>query len=243
MSTTYSGRWRLVLLVLLFGAGRLHAAATQTATVLVFSQHDEGGASYEARMLVTPRFLRMDNGKDAGGFILFNRVTHTIYSISQADRTIMVIPPGKMVSGQPARVSERVVRDRGRFPSIAGRKVVHYTFFTDGKRCLDVYAAAGLLPAAVAALREYQLALVPEQVATEAKTPPFMRSVCDISNYIFRPARYLDFGFPVRQSDASGTTRQLLSFHTQVPVASVLFSLPEGYRRFSVRDMAGQVAP
>ncbi len=231
-------------LAFVLGAGMAHAApVTRTATILMFSQQDEGGAPYEARMLVTQRYLRMDNGTNKSGFILLNRATHTVYSVSRSDQTITVIKPQKIRFPHPVRFRQRIVKDRGHFPKIAGERVVHYTLFTNGRRCFDVYAAEGLLPDAVSALREYQLVLAGEQAVTEARTPRSMRSVCDLSNYIFRPARYLDFGFPVRQRDESGATRQLLNFRIAVPVASSLFALPSGFRRYSIGQMAGSAGP
>ncbi len=218
------------------GVGIMHtASAVPTATILKFSEQDEGAAPYEARMVVTPKYLRMDNGSDAGGFVLLDRATNAVYSVSRMDRTILVIRPTKIPLPRPTEFRQQVLKDKGDFPAVVGKKVVHYTFFTNGRRCFDVYAAAGLLPDAVAALREYQLALAGQQAATEAKMPPSMRSVCDLANYVFRPARYLDYGFPVRQRDDAGTTRQLLDYKTAVPVASSLFVLPSGYRRYSVK--------
>ncbi len=236
--------WRFIrhtfaLLVGVAGPAAAQAAVSGKATVLVFSQQDEGSRPYEARMLVTPQYLRLDNGSDRGGFILLNRATRTVYSVSRSDHTILVIRPQKIHFPRPAGFRQRVVRDKGSYPEIAGKKVVHYTFLTDGKRCFDVYAAAGLLPDAVAALREYQQVLVGEQAVTEARTPPSVRSVCDLSRYIFRPARYLRYGFPVRQTDNSGATRELLSYHRAVPVAPGLFTLPPHYRRYSIAQSSG----
>ena len=244
MTVRRAVRCNIAALIAALGAGIVHLAhAARTATVLTFSQRDEGSAPYEARMLVTPQYLRLDNGADGGGFILLNRVTHTVYSVSRSDRAILVIRPEKIHFPRPAGFRQRVVRDKGSFPSIAGKRIVHYTFFTDGKRCLDVYSAAGLLPDAVAALREYQLVLAGEQAATEAKTPRSMRSVCDLSRYVFRPARYLDYGFPVRQIDETGATRQLLNYRSGVAVAPGLFVLPSGYRRYSIAQISGSDRP
>ncbi len=244
MSIRHIARSCTLAFAIALGPGIAHAVtATQPATILTFSERDTGGAPYEARMLITPQYLRMDNGADGGGFILLNRATRTVYSVSRTDRTILVITPEKIAFPRLARFRQRVVKGGGDFPAVAGKRVVHYTFFTNGKRCFDVYAAAGLLPDAVAALREYQRVLAGEQAVTEARTPRSMRSVCDLSNYIFRPARYLDFGFPVRQRDDTGASRQLLNFRTAVPVASSLFALPSHYRRYSVGQMAGGAGP
>jgi hypothetical protein len=68
-------------------------------------------------------------------------------------------------------------------------------------RCYDLYAADGLLPGAVVALREYRLILAGQQALTAAVTPPEMQSSCDLANNVFLPVRHLEHGFPVRLTD------------------------------------------
>ncbi len=219
-----------------------HAAhvppATSSATILMFSEQEQGNTVHPVRMVLTHRYLRIDDGSNKNGFVLLDRKRRTVYNVSRMDKTILVIKPRRISLQRPAHFGESVVTDRQAFPSIAGRKVVHYTLRVGKQRCFDVYAAAGLLPDAVAALRDYYEIPAGEQAASEEKTPPSMRSACDLANYIFLPAHFLDFGFPVRQVDGNGTLRQLVDFKTGVSVDAELFELPANYRRYSIEDMA-----
>ena len=106
---------------------------------------------------------------------------------------------------------------------VDGKTVTHYRLITNGEHCFDVYAAAGLLPQSVAALREYHEVLAGEQAAMQATVPAGMQSACELADYVFLPARYLAHGFPVRQVSRAGVTRQLMDFKTAVPVEPKLF--------------------
>jgi len=232
------------LLVVALGACATHLpVVTSTATVLMFTEQEPDNAPYQTRMIVTPEYLRIDGGTSSGGFVLLDRATHTVYSVSLMDKTVLVIKPLKIALVPPADFRQSVVRDKQKFPSIGGRKVVHYMLFTNNERCFDVYAAAGLLPDAVAALRDYHQVLAGEQAVTEAKTLASMRSACDLANYVFSPAHYLDYGFPVRQTNSLGTSRQLVDYKTAVPIAPGLFDLPPGYRHYSIENMVGRAIP
>ncbi len=217
--------------------------APQIATVMMFTEQEQGGAPYRTRMIVTPRYLRIDSGHSHGGFVLLDRSKHTVYSVSRMDKTVLVIKPRRITLPRPAEFRQRVVKDKREFPSIDGRKVVHYTLLTNNERCFDVYAAAGLLPDVVAALRDYHQVLAGEQAVTESKTPVSFRSDCDLANYVFLPAHYLEFGFPVRQTDSAGTTRQLVDYKIASPLTPGLFNLPADYRRYSIESMAGGAIP
>lgn len=221
------------------------ARAAPSASVLMFTEQEQeqGTAAHTTRMIVTPRYLRIDDASDKGGFVLLDRRKHAVYSVSRMDKTILVIKPLPITLARPAQFRESVVTDRRQFPSIDGRKVVHYTLVAGNQPCFEVYAAAGMLPDAVAALRDYHEILAGEQAVTEEKTPVSMRSACDLANYIFMPARYLDYGFPVRQVDGNGKTRQLVNYRKSVPVAPDLFELPAGYRRYSIDDMESGALP
>ncbi|MHB8454129.1 MAG: hypothetical protein ACYDDO_05400 [Acidiferrobacterales bacterium] len=233
-----------VLFVIALSACATHApVAAQTATIMMFTEQEQGGAPYRTRMIVTPRYLRIDNGHSRGGFVLLDRSRHTVYSVSRMDKTILVIKPRRITLARPADFRQRVVKDKQEFHSVDGRKVVHYTLFTNNERCFDVYAAAGLLPDAVAALRDYHQVLAGEQAVTESKTPASFRSDCDLANYVFLPAHYLDFGFPVRQTDSAGTTRQLVDYKIGSPLTPGLFDLPADYRRYSIESMVGGAIP
>lgn len=210
---------------------------TTPAAVLYFVEHEPGAEPYRSRMVITAGFLRMDGGTDSEDFLLFDRADGTIYSVSSADRQILVIRPRPMDAKLPANLEHKVVRDNTAFPSVGAHKVIHYELLTNGKRCYDLYAAAELMPEAVAALRQYREVLAGQQAKTLPMTPPEMQAACDLTNNVFLPARHLAHGFPVRLVDMTGKTIELVDYNAEFRATAAMLKLPADYKRLTIEEL------
>jgi hypothetical protein len=213
---------------------------TTPAAVLYFIEQEPGVDPYRTRMIVTAGFLRMDEGQDSQDFLLFDRADGSIYSVSSAEKQVLVIRPRPVELKPPAKFTHRVVTDPAAFPAIEGRKVTHYELLTNDQRCFDLYAADGLLPGAVVALREYRLILAGQQALTAAMTPPEMQSPCDLANNVFLPVRHLEHGFPVRLVDITGRTTELVDYKTDFRVTADMLKLPAEYKRLTLEELRGK---
>jgi hypothetical protein len=203
-----------------------------TALVLSFIESGPDGER-PVRMRVADDYLRIDDGDAGNGFILLDRRAGTVYSVSHGDRTVLVLRAGPVTLTPPQRFENTVERVTEVLPAVAGRPVTHFRLLTNGERCFDVYAAEGLLPEAVAALREYHQALAASQAEGQARVPTAFQSPCDLSEFVFLPARHLEFGFPVRQENRHGVTRQLVDYRTGMPIRETLFEVPKDYRQIT----------
>lgn len=212
-------------------------ASAPHATLLEFSEHDNGDAPDVTRMLVTDKYLRIDSGQGEDGFIVLDRAARTIYSVAYADKSVLVIASRKIDLAPPEPFEHTVDRDHEVYPEVAGRPVRRYLFYTNQQRCLEVFAADGLLPEALTALREYQEVLAGEQAFTAARRPKEFQTDCALADDVFVPARQLTFGFPVKRIGPAGRTRDLTDYRTGVGVEPSLFELPAGYRRYSLHDL------
>lgn len=208
-------------------------ACTGRPSPTIFLSFIESGpdGEYPVRMLVSDKFLRIEDGDTRDGFILFERAARTIYSVSHAGKSTLVLHARPVTLSAPPRFEHQVERDKEVLPPVDGKTVTHYRLFTNRERCFDVYAAEGLLPEAVAALREYHETLAGEQALMQAKLPAGLQSVCDLADQVFLPARYLAHGFPVRQVNRAGVTRQLVGYKRDVPVEKGVFDLPQDYKQ------------
>lgn len=219
-----------------------HATGPDKATALYFVEQEEGSEAGRTRMLVTREYLRIDDGADAGDFLLYQRGDRTIYSVNAADGLVLVIEH-QPVTSAAAGLTHKVQRqDEEAIPEIAGRKVRHYRLLTNGQLCYDLYAAEGLLPDAVAALSEYRESLAGEQAAALAFTPKEMQTPCDLANNVYLPARHLAHGFPVRLTETTrqpnrARTTELVDYKTGVTIDPALFSPPESYRRLTIQEL------
>lgn len=225
----------IALLVLFFFTSCTNKPSS--ATFLSFSENTPDGDSYPVRMLVTDRFLRIEDGDARDGFIVFDRAKKIVYSVSHTDKTTLVLHAGPVKLDAPKAFVHQVDRDGEKLPDVGGRAVRHYRLSTNREPCFDVYAADGLLPEALAALREYHRALAGEQSAMQAMVPAGFQSACDLAEYVFLPARHLEFGFPVRQISRAGVTRQLVDFKTDVPVEKGLFDVPAAYKQITPAEV------
>lgn len=204
---------------------------------LSFTETEPGGEPYPVRMLVTGKFLRIEDGDGQDGFILFDRGARTVYSVNHAARTTLALRGQPVSLAAPRKFEHRTERDDTAYPEIDGHRVAHYRLLTNGELCFEVFAAADLMPPAVAALREYHAVLAGEQAAMQASVPAAFQSACDLAEYVFLPVRHLAQGFPVRQVNRAGVTRQLTDFKTGIPVEAKLLELPADYRQLSPAEI------
>jgi hypothetical protein len=211
----------------------------QTATVLQYEEQEPGTDHYQTRLIVTQRYLRIDDGSDARDFLLFDRQDKTIYSVSAGDASVLVIKRAA-ASQAPTSQKHEVVEERGSVPDVGGRKVRHYRLLTNNRQCYDLYAADGLLPQAVSAWREYRESLAAEQARTLAWTPKEMQTPCRLANNINAPARLLAHGLPVRYVETNGKVGQLIDYQSDVKVDAALFELPPEYSRVSIDALRGR---
>jgi hypothetical protein len=222
----------------------LLAALTLTActdkpspTIFLSFTESSPDGEYPVRMLVSEKFLRIEDGDTHDGFIVFDRATRTIYSVSHAGKSTLVLHARPVTLSAPKQFEHKVERDKETLPSVDGKTVTHYRLLTNRERCFDVYAADGLLPEVVTALREYHETLAGEQAVMQANMPIGLQSVCDLADQVFVPARYLEHGFPVRQVNRTGVTRQLVGYQRDVPVEKGIFDVPKDYKQMSPAEL------
>lgn len=230
---------RRLLLLVLFQLTIL-ASCTELstpATLVYLVEQESGGEPYRTRLIVTAGFMRMDGGENSKDFLLFDRTDNAVYSVSSADRQVLVIPPRPVEIRPPVKFTHHVEADRDAFPSVAGYKVIHYKLLTNGKRCYNLYAAEGLLPDVVSALRQFRSTLAGQHALTVTAIPAEMQSWCDMANNVFYPARHLEHGFPVRQEDISGKKSELVDFNTEYRATASVLRLPQNYKRIMIEEL------
>jgi len=218
-----------------------NSGAGPSATVLTFMER-EGGAEVfvTTRMLVTPQFLRIDDGEGTADFVLYDRSARVIYSSTADTRSILVVPAAAVDIEPPVALTNEVetFQPDGN-PSPVGEKVRGLRLRTNGQTCWELVVADGVADDARRALAEFARALAGEHARVLALTPPDLRSACGMANDVFDPARQYADGFPVRSKDMRGNQRLLTAVQNAVSVDPALFELPSGYRRISVSQLQG----
>ncbi len=206
-----------------------------TGIELQFQESEPGLEPYPMRVLVTSGYLRMDDGDDAGDFILYDRQTREIYSVAHENDSIFKIThrPVTLPMPETLALDEQTEQDT-QAPTIDGTAPMHHRFRANGKVCYEVIAVEGLLEDARLVMIEYVQTLAGEQALNLDKTPPEYREECMLSNLVFAPERHLEAGFPIREWDYKGYERSLIDFKTEVALDPALFQVPADYSSYAI---------
>ncbi len=204
---------------------------------VMFSETEQEAPEQVTRMLVTKNYLRIDEGKDNNDFLLYDRVKRVIYSTNSTDKRTLVVHAQPLTRKSPIKLGNKVKTIHTDAPTIGGNKVKHLNLLTNNEICYDLFAAEGLLPQVVTALKEYRVALSGEQAAIIDAMPKDMLQPCDLANNVFMSTRHLDHGFPVRLQETKGRFRELVSYRQGINIDEALLKLPEGYSEFTAEDM------
>lgn len=215
----------------------LACTAAQAADMIDLRYRDSEGdeAAYPTRILVTERYLRMDDGNDDADFVLFDRKTGKVSNVIHAQKTILFIQDRKMPknSAPGYRVEQKVAEVR---PG-----TVRVQVLADGKVCSETVAAASLYPDAARALGEYKAALAYTQWVTYRNTPAELRQDCDLVHHVWQTGMSLSRGLPIEERDYAGRIRQYVSGETR-KLKPELFKLPRNYEPFMLPDIGGMGA-
>ena len=210
--------------------------ALQDAAVLLYEEQEAGTDSYPVRILVNRDFVRLDDGFDASDYVLFDRRSRTVFSVTREERRILAIDHHPVAASLPAEINFSVRRDAdAAAPAIGGGQPVHMQFKANNSVCLEAVVVPGLLDEVTAALAEYADTLGDRQLNAMRTVPEEMRTACFLVRYAYRPGAHFREGLPVREWDGGGYRRSLRDFREHETVAASLFTLPPGYEEVRIR--------
>ncbi len=205
--------------------------------LIVYVENEEGVQAYKTRIIVTPKFMRFDEGDDSNTFLLFDRTKKIAYSVNHEMKSTMVVHGKEADVAAPIELnhSVKIVDDVSDAPKIEDAKVVHRQHSTNGQVCFDVISAEGLMPAAVEAMIEFHKVLATDSASTFNIMPADMHDPCAISMSTFAPTRHLEHGFPV-QEWKPGYARSLVDYQSDYQADASLFVLPKDYFSYTVQE-------
>jgi hypothetical protein len=227
-------RWSLIFALAALAAWG-QACAEDSATVVWYTEQEAGIEPHPVRYIVTADYMRSDDGRDDGDFLLYDRAQHRIYTVVQETRSILVVGGTTPGPATPAAVSVDV-RERidQKAPAVGGVAPVQVDLLADGELCHSALVAPGLLEPVRAALREFALALAARQWQTLERTPAEFRTPCFLARYLYTSDFHLARGMVLADWDGQGERRELTDYQTGVAVPESWFVLPVGFRRISV---------
>lgn len=217
------------------------APGYEKALLLNYVEQEPGIEPYPTRLIVTKDYARFDDGQGSIDYVLFERASKTIYSVSASDQRVLVIPPREVDIEPPfaLEVTENDLGVMGEAPTVQGQRPRHYQIVVNGEVCYEVVTIAGLLEEALAATREYRQALAGDSAATFNSIPADMHDPCAMALNTFAPNHHLSHGLPIQEWSASGYSRSLLDFDVDFMAAQALLEVPSEFPQVSIEQLRG----
>ncbi len=207
--------------------------------MLLYKAKEQGVAPYTSRILVTKHFVRMDDGVDDGDYLVFDRKSRMISSVTHDDQTVFEIPPREVnvESPVPLKLRTEVVEPEQTPPKVAGQTPEHRKFYVNDSLCYSVVTVPVLMGDAVEALRDFRRVLAGEHAKTLPRIPADMQEPCDMALNTFAPDWQLKFGMPLQEWDEKGNGQMLVDFTQGFMVDEALFGLPKDYKHYDTNDL------
>ena len=200
-----------------------------SATILWYAEQEPGVDPYRMRYLVTPDFLRSDDGVDSENFLLFDRKRKTIYSVVGENRTILQIDGGVETYAAPQELAMRVeTRADTQAPKVGGRPPVALELLAGETVCKSAVIAR-FLDDEREVFRDFSHVVAAQQARTMNNTPPELRTHCFLARYLYAHDFHLAEGMLLAEWSPSGERRELVDIEEHVAVPSSLFVLPADY--------------
>ena len=219
----------------LLGLVPLGPALGQTAATVVWYQEQEPGIqAYPVRYIVTPGYMRSDDGRDDGDFLLYDRKQRKIYSVARDNRTVLEIDGSAPAPQVPdgLSISVREHQDE-KAPLVSGRAPLELELVAQGQVCHSAVVVPGFLELVRTALQEYNQALAVQQLRILDRTPKDFQTPCFLSRYLYASDFHFARGMVLADWNESGDRREMTSYKTAVPIDDSLFVVPGDYRVIS----------
>lgn len=214
-----------------------NTANQEKAILLTYIEREPGIDDYEVTMLVSDRYLRLDEVDEDSGFIIYDDEEKTIHSVSHHDQSVLVIKEHAFTKDDSPVPYEIEYLQLADAPDVSGQKIFNYRVFT-GKgdaeeTCNEIQLVENLLPKVTALLANYQMVVSGQQVKMTDNKINDMQNACYFVDQIYNTGAYYKKGLPIQEWHSNERSRILISYKER-PLDPVKFNLPEKYRRYSM---------
>ncbi|MDH5446543.1 MAG: hypothetical protein OEY52_13405 [Gammaproteobacteria bacterium] len=234
----------LMMFIAAMAACDRSASKLSEPLMLVFGDKEEEVEPYQTRIIITPEFMRFDDGEGATDFVLLNRIEKKIYSVVQSNKTVTIIQSEDQDVKSPfdLKLSSKKIDDMQDAPSMEGIKPQHHVYMSGDQICFEVVTVPGFLPEYVQAMSEFNQILANDGKLTLNNMPADMQNGCSLAKTVFEPNRHLKDGFPVQLWGPDGTQSVLLDFKRNFEADKTLFEIPSSYESLNIMDIRAKFA-
>lgn len=205
---------------------------------LTYIEREPGTDEYEITILVSDRYIRIDETNEDSGYIIYDDKDKAIHSVSHHDDSILVItefPFSEKNSPVKANVEYLELADA---PSVSGESIYNYRVYIggddeEGETCTELQIVENILPKVREILQNYQKVVSGQQVKMVDNKITEMQSACFYVDQIYNTGAYYEKGLPVQEWHSNERSRLLVSYK-KISVEEKMFSVPKKYRKFSI---------
>jgi len=208
---------------------------------LSYIEREPGVDDYEVIMLVSDRFIRIDEQDEASGYIVYDDRDKVIYSVSHFDKSVLVIKQHRFSEkDSPAKpvVEYLQLADA---PTVSGSDIYNYRVYVDeGKggaeseeTCTEIQLVENLLPEVRKILRSYQKVVSGQQVKMTDNKITDIHNACFYADQVYNSGAYYEKGMPIQEWHSNERSKILTSYK-KIAIAKDRFIIPNDYRQFSV---------
>lgn len=224
---------------------KIEVADKQQVYQLLYIEREPGVDDYEIAMLVSERYIRIDEAGEESGFIVYDDKDKTIYSVSHVDKSVLVIKEHKFSLDDSPVKADTEYLELADAPLVSGEKIFNYrVFVNDAKQqgaeeitCTEVQLVENLLPDVRKMLRNYQKVVTGQQVKMVDNRITDIQTPCFYADQIYNTGAYYEKGLPIQEWHSNERSKILTSYK-EISVDKNKFTIPEKYRQFSVDNQS-----
>ena len=212
-------------------------------TKLSYIEREPGVDDYGVTVIVSDRYIRIDETEEDSGFIIYDDKENAIYSVSHGDKSVLFIKAHDFSNKQSPVKSSVEYLPLIDAPKVADKSMFNYRVFvnkegddsnkSDEINCMEVQLAEGFLPEVRELLQNYQKVISGQQVQMVDNNITEMQTACFYVDQVYNEGRYYEKGLPIQEWHSNGKFKALTSYK-QTEVDASFFSIPEDYKQFSM---------
>jgi len=232
---------KLILLTLIFiSTITLAENAKQTEQVykLSYLEKEPGIDEYEVTLLISPRYIRIDEKGEDSGFIVYDDQEKIIYSVSHYDQSVLVIHQHAFTTEQRPVKSTIEYLQLADAPKVSGKIIFNYRNFIridggDEETCMEVQLVEDLLPEVRGIMQNYQKIVSGQQVKMTDNKITDIQTGCYYVDQIYNTGAYYEKGLPIHEWHSNDRSKVLTGYE-KILIKTDKFTIPKNYRQFSI---------
>ena len=209
----------------------------QSVYQLSYIEREPGVDDYEISMLVSDRFIRVDEAGEDSGFIIYDDKDKAIYSVSHADQSVLVIKEHVFSEKNSPVKPEIEYLELADAPTVSGQNIYNYRIYigegANEETCTEIQLVENILPEVRKLLRNYQNIVSGQQVKMVDNKITDIQTACYYADQIYNTGAYYEKGLPIQEWHSNERSKVLVSYK-KVNITKDKFNIPVKYRQFSV---------